>query len=225
MAVLSGLKKDLRLGWLGEGKAQVLQECLPPDEQELPIAIDARSSDDPGLFEDLVTLLQRGWPGPETSNAFTPEVAQEQGATSQPRNPYKGLQAFRQEDQRDFFGRDALIDKLTNTLASTLHAELPGKPGARLLAIIGASGSGKSSVMMAGMLPRLQQGWIAGSEAWIYLNPMVPGAHPLESLALTLAERLPERSLHTIRQDLEEDSARGLHQLAMAMTGHLGTRG
>ena len=53
---------------------------------------------------------------------------------------------------------------------------------------------------------------------------MVPGAHPLESLALALAERLPDRSLHTIRQDLEEDSARGLHQLATALTHSQRTR-
>src|SRR5437763_9739871 len=78
--------------------------------------------------------------------------------------------------------------------------------------------------MMAGLLPRLQQGGIPGSEEWIYLDPMVPGAHPVESLALALAERLPDRSLLTIRQDLEEDSARGLHQLAMALTHHQGTR-
>src|SRR5437763_7578882 len=78
--------------------------------------------------------------------------------------------------------------------------------------------------MMAGLLPRLQQGGIPGSEEWIYLDPMVPGAHPVESLALALAERLPDRSLHTIRQDLEEDSARGLHQLAMALTHHQGTK-
>ena len=114
---------------------------------------------------------------------------------SQPRNPYKGLQAFRQEDQHDFFGRDALADKLTRTLAGTLQTELPGKQNARLLAIIGPSGSGKSSVMMAGLLPRLQQGGMPGSEASIYLDPIIPGVHPLESLALVLAERLPDRSL------------------------------
>jgi transcriptional regulator with XRE-family HTH domain len=202
--------------WIG---GENWQECLPADEQDLPMVIDARSSDaDPGLFEEIVTLLQRGWPEPETSNATTPEVSQVQGGISEPRNPYKGLQPFRQEDHHDFFGRDALIDKLTNTLAGTLHIELLGKPGARLLAIIGPSGSGKSSVMMAGLLPRLRLGGIPGSEAWIYLDPMVPGAHPLESLALTLAERLPDRSLHSIRQDLEEDSARGLHQLTATIT-------
>ncbi len=194
------------------------QECLPPNEQELSVAVDTRRSDDDSLFAEIVTLLQRGWPEPETSSASTPGVAQAQIPGAEPRNPYKGLQAFRQEDQRDFFGRDLFIDKLTSTLASTLQREQPGKPSARLLAIIGASGSGKSSVMMAGLLPRLQKGGIAGSETWIYLDPMVPGARPLESLALALAEQLPDRSLHTIRQDLEEDSARGLHQLATTIT-------
>ena len=156
------------------------QECLPPNEQELPIAIDARMSDDASLFEEVVTLLQEGWSDSDTPIASTPGVSQEQVPESEPRNPYKGLQAFHQEDQHDFFGRDALIDTLISTLAGTLPTGRPGKPGARLLAIIGPSGSGKSSVMMAGLLPRLRQGGIPGSEEWIYLDPIVPGAHPLE---------------------------------------------
>ena len=200
------------------------QECLPPDEQELAIAIDARKNDDPALFEELVTLLQQVWPDPETTTASAFEKADIQAPASEPRNPYKGLQAFRPEDQLDFFGRDTLIDKLTSTLASTLETGRPGQQDARLLAIIGSSGSGKSSVMMAGLLPRLQQGGVPGSEAWIYLDPIVPGVRPLESLALALAERLPDRSLISIRQDLEEDSARGLHQLATTLTRHKGTK-
>jgi hypothetical protein len=201
------------------------QECLPSNEQELPIAIDTRSSDDdPGLFEELVIQLKQCMSIPDTNTVFAPEVSQEQVSAIEPRNPYKGLQAFRQEDQRDFFGRDALVEKLMSTLASTLQIERPVQQTARLLAIIGSSGSGKSSVMMAGLLPRLHQGGIAGSEGWIYLDPIVPGAHPLESLALALAERFPDRSLHTLRQDLEEDSARGLHQLATTLTHRQNTR-
>ena len=200
------------------------QECLPTDVQELSVRIDARMRDDPSLFEEIATLLQQGWPGPGTTIASAPGESQEQGAVSDPRNPYKGLQPFRQEDQHDFFGRDALRDKLTSTLAGTLRTERPGQPRARLLAIIGPSGSGKSSVMMAGLLPRLQQGGVPGSEEWIYLGPIVPGAHPLESLALALAEQLPDKSLLTIRQVLEEDSARGLHQLATALTQRQGTK-
>ena len=200
------------------------QECLPADEQELPMGIDARTSDDAGLFEEIVTLLQQDEPSPETTIGSIPVGAEEEVPESRPRNPYKGLQAFRQEDQHDFFGRDALIEKLTSTLVSTLQTELSGHPNARLLAIIGPSGSGKSSVMMAGLLPRLREGGVPGSDAWIYLDPIVPGMHPLESLALALAERLPDRSLLSLLQDLEEDSARGLHQLAIALTHHQSTR-
>jgi predicted outer membrane repeat protein len=68
--------------------------------------------------------------------------------------------------------------------------------------------------MMAGLLPQLQTGALPGSQDWTYLKPMVPGQRPLESLALTLAGLLPERSMKTIREDLEDDSARGLHLLA-----------
>jgi transcriptional regulator with XRE-family HTH domain/energy-coupling factor transporter ATP-binding protein EcfA2 len=200
------------------------QECLPQDEQELSARIDARISDDSNLFEEVVTLLQQGLSVPETTTTSAPGASQEQVPAGEPRNPYKGLQAFRQEDHRDFFGRDALIDKLTSTLAGTLTTERGGNPKARLLAIIGPSGSGKSSLMMAGLLPRLQQGRVPGSQAWIYLGPIVPGSHPLESLALALTEQLPDRSLLTLRQDLEEDSARGLHQLATALTQQQGTR-
>ena len=200
------------------------QEGLPPNEKELPIGIDARIRDDPGLFEEIVALLQQQWSTPDTNTAIAPVMSHEKVATSEPRNPYKGLQAFHQEDQHDFFGRDALIDKLTNTLADTLRTEQPGQQNARLLAIIGPSGSGKSSVIMAGLLPRLQQGGIPGSEAWVYLEPIVPRVRPLESLALALAERLPDRNLHTICLDLEEDSARGLLQLGITLTHSKNTR-
>src|SRR3989440_2094408 len=200
------------------------QECLLPDQQDLSVRIDARTSDDPSLFEEVATLLQQRWSVPDTTTASAPGGSQEHVPTSEPRNPYKGLQPFRQKDQHDFFGRDALIDKLSSTLASTLPTERAGKPSARLLAIIGPSGSGKSSVVMAGSVLRLHQGGMAGGEEWICLGPIVPGVHPLESLALALAERFPDRSLLTIRQDLEEDSARGLHQLATALTQRQGTK-
>ena len=126
----------------------------------------------------------------------------------EPRNPYKGLRAFTQADAADFFGRDTLIQELLDRVkaASTSNA--------RLLTVIGPSGSGKSSVVMAGLLPRLQQGALPASQHWVYLEPMLPGTHPLEALALTLAPHFPNRSLKSIREDLEDVSARGLHLLA-----------
>jgi S1-C subfamily serine protease len=132
----------------------------------------------------------------------------------EPRNPYKGLRAFTTGDAGDFFGRDRLVDELIKDVAGLMTAEPPATNVERLLTIIGPSGSGKSSVVMAGLLPRLQHGALPESQDWVYLEPMVPGKHPIEALALTLTERFPDRSFTSIREDLEDDSTRGLHVLA-----------
>ncbi len=95
-----------------------------------------------------------------------------------------------------------------------LAAEQPERPQVRLLTVIGPSGSGKSSVVMAGLLPRLQQGALPGSEQWMYLGPMVPGTRALEALALTLTPCFPNRSVKSLREDLQDEAARGLHLLA-----------
>ena len=131
----------------------------------------------------------------------------------EPRNPYKGLRPFTQDDTRDFFGREQVVDKLVDTIAQ-LVAEQPAATSKRLLTILGPSGSGKSSLVMAGLLPRLQQGALPSSEAWTYLEPMVPGKHPLEALILSLAPCFPDRSFTSLREDLQDREARGLHQLA-----------
>src|SRR6266516_4784870 len=131
-----------------------------------------------------------------------------------PRNPYKGLHAFKEDDAADFFGREALTQELVEQVKRLLATEHPERPPARLLTVLGPSGLGKSSVVMAGLLPRLRQGAVAGSEQWVYLRPMVPGTRALEALALTFTSCLPERSVKSIREDLEDESARGLHLLA-----------
>ena len=136
------------------------------------------------------------------------------GEIYESRNPYKGLHAFTENDAADFFGRGRLIAELVARVEQRLQSDAPGQAPVRLLPVIGPSGSGKSSVVMAGLLPRLQQNALPGSKEWVYLSPLVPGAHPLEALALTLAPHLPQRSVKSIREDLEDDSARGLHLLA-----------
>jgi hypothetical protein len=70
-----------------------------------------------------------------------PEVAPD----FEPRNPYKGLRAFREDDAGGFFGRETLIEALVKALGERMDKD-------RLLAVIGPSGSGKSSVVMAGVL-------------------------------------------------------------------------
>ncbi|HXT37331.1 MAG TPA: TIR domain-containing protein, partial [Chloroflexota bacterium] len=130
--------------------------------------------------------------------------------SDEPRNPYKGLLAFTEADAGDFFGRDGLIDEL---IAAT-RAAVSVAP--RFLALVGASGSGKSSVVLAGMLPRLRAGALIGSTDWIYLDPITPGARPLNALAAALSSALPGGNPAPILAELE-DSPDGLDRLARRM--------
>lgn len=95
-----------------------------------------------------------------------------------PVNPYKGLQAFEESDAEVFFGREGLVDQIVARLRES---------EAHFLAIVGPSGSGKSSAVKAGLLPALRRGAIPGSERWI-ITDMTPGSHPLEELEIALLQ-------------------------------------
>ena len=94
------------------------------------------------------------------------------------KNPYKGLRAFQQADAADFFGRTSMIQQVLDRLQEQVVEN-------NFLAVIGPSGSGKSSLVKAGVLPALRQGRVPGSEHWFYAE-MVPGEVPLEELAAAL---------------------------------------
>jgi DNA-binding SARP family transcriptional activator/WD40 repeat protein len=100
-----------------------------------------------------------------------------------PRNPFKGLRPFDEGDSGDFFGRSVLIGELVEAVAD--H---------RLVAVVGPSGSGKSSVVRAGLLPAVAGGAIDGSENWLRVI-FSPGHNPVASLVGALesvaAESLP----------------------------------
>ena len=170
--------------------------------------IDAHPARYAAALDEMVACLER-----ELSHASDEEAAPPAEERT-PRNPYTGLRAFRAGDAQDFFGRDALIAELSDTLRELLSSPPAGVVRERLLAVVGPSGSGKSSVVMAGLLPRLTGGALPGSDGWVYLEPMVPGTHPIEALALALAPHLSNRSVASIREDLQDDAARGLHRLA-----------
>lgn len=108
--------------------------------------------------------LQRR-PAAGEPSAWQPEVA----------NPFKGLRPFSEDDAADFFGRDALVAELLRRLSS----------GQRLVTVVGASGSGKSSVVRAGLIPAVRKGGLAGSESWVTAQ-MVPGSHPFAELEAAL---------------------------------------
>ena len=94
------------------------------------------------------------------------------------RNPYKGLRPFGEEDAADFFGREALVARLVERLGMVARA-------GRFLAVVGPSGSGKSSAVRAGLVPALRAGALPGSERWLVAF-MLPGARPFRELAAAL---------------------------------------
>jgi WD40 repeat protein/DNA-binding SARP family transcriptional activator len=147
--------------------AALVQQCLPGVGSTLA-AVLARVGDPSGV-EDLDAFL------PEVLEALTGEDG---GDTGPAPNPYKGLRAFDEVDAVDFFGRDDLIVEMVRRLHGSDRR-------ARLLLVIGGSGTGKSSVVRAGLLPRIRQGAVPGSEAW-FVTTMLPGATPFKELAAAL---------------------------------------
>jgi len=122
------------------------------------------------------------------------------------KNPYKGLRAFQQADAADFFGRSAMIQRVLDRLQEPVIEN-------NFLAVIGPSGSGKSSLVKAGVLPALRSGRIPGSENWFYAE-MVPGEVPLEGLENALlsvsTSQLPG-ILDTLREHVD-GLARGVYE-------------
>jgi hypothetical protein len=93
--------------------------------------------------------------------------------------PYRGLDAFQEANTTYFFGRQRQIEQLLDIVQH--H---------RLVSVVGPSGSGKSSLVLAGLLPALRSGGLLGSQDWHYFRPLLPGSAPLLSLAqLILADR------------------------------------
>jgi WD40 repeat protein/serine/threonine protein kinase/DNA-binding SARP family transcriptional activator len=99
-------------------------------------------------------------------------------------NPYRGLHAFQEADTDVFYGRSQFIKQLLTRFTPNLHAPLP-TPNSRFLAVVGPSGSGKSSVVKAGLIPALRSGAIPGSDDW-FIVEMTPGEHPLTELETAL---------------------------------------
>jgi len=108
--------------------------------------------------------------------------------------PYRGLAAYQPEDSDYFFGREGLVAELIARLA-----------GSQFLGIVGPSGSGKSSVVRAGLIPAIWKNEIRGSENWKTII-FTPGQHPLEELAVRIS-LIQGVSPGALLQDLKNDTA------------------
>jgi energy-coupling factor transporter ATP-binding protein EcfA2 len=98
--------------------------------------------------------------------------------------PYRGLQYFEEQHTANYFGREAMVQKLVQKVGEC-----------NFIAIVGPSGSGKSSLVRAGLIPALKvQGSLSTSPSWEF-DILRPGADPLLALATPLIRRLsPELS-------------------------------
>jgi energy-coupling factor transporter ATP-binding protein EcfA2 len=92
-------------------------------------------------------------------------------------NPFPGLRPFMQEEADLFFGRDKQSDELVRRLASR-----------RFLAVVGTSGSGKSSLVRAGLLPALEGGFMAEAGAYWRMAILRPQDDPIGFLARALVD-------------------------------------
>lgn len=182
-----------------------LQEPLPSLSESvanLPAEVDAviqtATAKKPGdRFPDALSLadaLRQAILGDESAPLLKPSARLEVA------NPYKGLRAYTEADEDLFFGRQNLINQLLDHL-----------DGNRFLAVVGPSGSGKSSVVRAGLIPALRKGSLPGSDDW-FITDMFPGTHPLEEMEAALL-RIAVDSSPTLLPQLNEDE-RGLARVA-----------
>jgi WD40 repeat protein len=149
-----------------------------------------RGLDDPGALRALVGAV-KGLPlGPEVPIEPQDDIC-----------PYRGLEVFEEEHADFFFGRDADVQRLLESLKGT-----------RFLAVLGASGSGKSSLVRAGLIPALKRRDPRAIGRW-EIALFRPGAHPLEALAACLLRVGAEGSMQQTLDGLASD-ARSLHLAA-----------
>ena len=123
--------------------------------------------------------------------------------------PFVGLAAYQRDEAHLFFGRQ----KETLDALACFFEIRPGSPAVRWLEINGNSGSGKSSLMNAGLLPLVEKGWMwrprRSYERWLIIGPMMPGERPVKMLAQKLANAF-EKEMTDVRRYLEGDE----HSLA-----------
>ena len=117
------------------------------------------------LAADVVDLQELG------ASQEQPSGGDAQDPLAQVVCPYKGLGRYEPDDAEFFFGRERLVAELVTHLV-----------GAGLVGVVGPSGSGKSSLVRAGLLPALADGVLPGSDRWRQVL-MRPGEHPLRELA------------------------------------------
>src|SRR5215216_2187973 len=123
-----------------------------------------------GDIRGNITIGHTGYTAEQVSVLLTQITSTFQPKPFDGRCPYKGLDVFDEEDADLFFGREKLVDDLVSRVKDS-----------RTVFVTGPSGSGKSSLVRAGLVPALKQGRIKNSERWLY-ETLKPGRDPIGEL-------------------------------------------
>lgn len=107
----------------------------------------------------------------------TPALLAGSDAGTEALNPFVGLRPFESEESLLFFGRREQAIELLQRLHAT-----------RFLAVVGSSGCGKSSLVRAGLIPKLKAGFLVEERDLWHIATMKPGDAPLENMAVALLE-------------------------------------
>ena len=174
-------------------------------------AYDEPSDLEKELDQDLRNLITKYLEAHPTDKAEVSATTQE---VSWDKSPFPGLRAFTSEENVIFFGRGREIDGLIERLSN---------PKCRFLAIVGASGSGKSSLVAAGLLPALKNNAIHGSAGWdwVRFTPGEVSENPFMALASAFKPTLERHGIkpRDLAAEFEKDAGSFDKFLAKAFDG------
>ncbi|MGZ8578042.1 MAG: nSTAND1 domain-containing NTPase [Actinomycetota bacterium] len=172
----------------GPGEILASQEVV-----HLARRVDGISQTDLGLIRlkglaepvRVSRLAREGW-DPDADEAFQEAIGKKAlgsgaGRTAMAVCPYRGMAAFQPEDGSRFFGRERLVIELVERLG-----------GDRVLFVVGPSGSGKSSLVRAGLIPAMGSGALPGSDRWA-VSLFSPRSEPTAELRYQLKRMSDDR--------------------------------
>lgn len=207
--------------WLRqEMQAALVERARNPQFRVIPVLLPGTQGRSEDLLPRFLQLsnwveLRDGLGGLEGLHALAAGIrGTKPGRWSSPSEsdcPYRGLRVFEEEHSRFFFGREEATRWLIEVVGT--H---------RFVAVVGPSGSGKSSLARAGLVSELRRGGLPGSEGW----PLVvfrPGRRPLEQMALAFTQVLgPRNDLQAPLRLMDQLAAdrRQLHFAARMVLGN-----
>ena len=201
--------------WIGAETQVALNRYFSPhdDAQRLPIFPILLDDTGPDTLPAFLRLFQATpWNGTEPlPDRLLDQISKgtivANEAVSFEGCPFVGLAAYGIDQAQLFFGRQ----KETLDALACFFDIRPGSPRVRWLQIDGNSGSGKSSLMQAGLLPLVDKGWLwrprGHYEDWKPIGPMMPGEHPVEMLAECLAQAFNVKMGEIVEELKRNDNA------------------